>query len=175
MFAWYKLLQLVIPLCCACVQSLQSCLTLCHTMDHSLSGSSFHWILQARILEWTAMPSSRGSSWPRDRTHISWVSYIASRIYTAEPPGKPSNEWVSKSCSVESVSLWPCGLYPARFFCPRDSPGKNTGVDSHTLLQRIFPTQGLNPCCLCLLCWQACSSLLSHCGSLKQWVYTALL
>ena len=44
----------------------QSCLTLCDTMDCSLSGSSVHGILQARILEWVAMPSSRSSSWPRD-------------------------------------------------------------------------------------------------------------
>ena len=43
-------------------------------MDRSLPGSSVHWILQARILEWVAMPSSRGSPWPRDPT---WVSYIA--------------------------------------------------------------------------------------------------
>ena len=39
-------------------QSLQSCLTLCDPMDHSLLGSSVHGVLQARILEWVAMPSS---------------------------------------------------------------------------------------------------------------------
>ena len=44
-----------------CAKSLQSCLTLCNTMDCSLSGSSVHGILQARILEWVAIPSSRGS------------------------------------------------------------------------------------------------------------------
>ena len=44
-------------------------------MDCSLPGSSVHLILQARILEWVAMPSSRGSSWPRDRTHV--VSYVS--------------------------------------------------------------------------------------------------
>ena len=38
-----------------------------------------------------------------------------------------------------------------------DSPGKNTGVDCHALLQGIFLTQGSNPCLLCLLHWQACS------------------
>ena len=43
-------------------------------MDCSLSGSSVHGILQARILEWVAMPFSRGSSQPRDQT---WVSRIA--------------------------------------------------------------------------------------------------
>ena len=45
-----------------CARSLQSCLTLCHPMDCSPPGSSVHEILQARILEWGAMPSSRGSS-----------------------------------------------------------------------------------------------------------------
>ena len=53
--------------------SLQSCLTLCCPVDYSVSGFSVHGILQARILGWVAMPSSRGSSWPRDRTHISYV------------------------------------------------------------------------------------------------------
>ena len=54
--------------CHVCAQSLQSCLTLCNPMNCSPSGSSVHGILQARILEWVAMPSSSGSSWPRDRT-----------------------------------------------------------------------------------------------------------
>ena len=46
----------------------QSCLTLCNPMDCSLPGSSVHGILQARILEWVAMPFSTGSSQPRDQT-----------------------------------------------------------------------------------------------------------
>ena len=41
--------------------------------------------------------------------------------------------------------IQPRGLYPARLLCPWDSPGQNTGVGSHSLLQGIFPTQGLNP------------------------------
>ena len=49
---------------CACAQSLHLCPTLCDTMDSSLPGSSLHGILQARILEWVAMPSSRGSPKP---------------------------------------------------------------------------------------------------------------
>ena len=44
------------------VKLLQSCLTLCNPMDGSLQASSVHGILQARILEWVAMPSSKGSS-----------------------------------------------------------------------------------------------------------------
>ena len=45
------------------------------------------------------------------------------------------------SRSVVSASLWPHGLLPASLLCPWDSPGKNTGVGSHFLLQGIFPTQ----------------------------------
>ena len=49
----------------------QSCTTLCDPMDCSPPGSSVHGILQARILEWIAMPSSRGSSQSRDWTQVS--------------------------------------------------------------------------------------------------------
>ena len=63
--------------------------SLCHPMDCNPLGSSVHGILQARILEWVAMPSSRGSSRPRGQTCISWGSCIAGRFFTAEPPGKP--------------------------------------------------------------------------------------
>ena len=58
---------------------LQSCLTLCDPMECSLPGSSVHRILQARILEWVAIPFSRGSSQPRGQT---WVSCIAGRFLT---------------------------------------------------------------------------------------------
>ena len=51
----------------------QSCPTLCNTMDCSPPGSSVHGILQARILERVAMPSSGGSSQPRDRTQVSLI------------------------------------------------------------------------------------------------------
>jgi len=49
-----------------------------------------------------------------------------------------------------------------RLLYPWDSPGKNTGVGCHALLQGIFPIQGSNPC---LLHWQVDSLLLSHKGS----------
>ena len=52
---------------------------------YSPLGSSVHGILQARILDWVAMPFSRGSSRPRDWT---WVFCIAGRFFTTEPPGK---------------------------------------------------------------------------------------
>ena len=53
--------------------------------------------------------------------------------------------------SVRSYSLRPHGLQPARLLGPWDSPGKNSGVGCHALVQGIFPTQGLNPHPLCLL------------------------
>ena len=59
------------------------------TLWTSLPGSSTHGILQARILEWVAMPSSKGSSWPRNQTWVSCGSCIAGRFFTAELPGKP--------------------------------------------------------------------------------------
>ena len=55
---------------------LQSCSTLCDPMDYGLPGCSVLWILQARILEQVSMLSYRVSSWPRDQTHISYVSCI---------------------------------------------------------------------------------------------------
>ena len=48
--------------------------SLCDPVDCSLPGSSVHGILQARILEWVAMPFSRGSSQPRDRTQVSCMA-----------------------------------------------------------------------------------------------------
>ena len=50
----------------------------------------------------------------------------------------------SVSHSVMSDSLRPHGLLPTRLLCPWNSPGKNTGVGSHSLLQGIFLTQGSN-------------------------------
>ena len=58
----------------------QSCLTLCDPMDCSPPGFSVHGILQAGILEWRAIPFSRGFSQPRDQT---WVSHSAGRFFTA--------------------------------------------------------------------------------------------
>ena len=63
-------------------QSFQSCLTLYNPTDSSPPGSSVHKILQARILEWVALPSSRGSSRPRDQSCVSCVSRIAGRFFT---------------------------------------------------------------------------------------------
>ena len=72
------------------------------------------------------------------------------------------------SHSIMSYSLQSYGLYPAGFLCPWDSPGMNTRLGCHFLLQEIFPTQGLNPCILCLLHWQAGSLPLVPSGKPKE-------
>ena len=61
---------------------LQSCLTLCDHMDSSPPGSSVHGILLARILEWVAMPSSRGSSCPQDRTWVFMSTALVGGFFT---------------------------------------------------------------------------------------------
>ena len=70
-----------------CVLSHFSCVQLCETLWTVARQTPLPMgVLQARILEWVAMPSSRESSRPRDRTLI---SCMASGFFTAEPPGKP--------------------------------------------------------------------------------------
>ena len=65
-----------------CAKSPQLCLTHCNPMSCSPPDSSVHRILQARILEWIAMTSSRGSSWPRHWTLISYVCFMVGRFFT---------------------------------------------------------------------------------------------
>ena len=94
----------------ACMLSwLQLCPTLCNPMDCSPPGSSVHGILQARILEWIAMPSSRASSQPRDWT---WVSHISGGFFTT------SATWEAQGKVQDSAFLtgpqvvqccWPTG------------------------------------------------------------------
>ena len=124
---------------CICVCA-QSCLTLCHPMDCSQPGSSVHGILQARILEWVSIFFSRGSSWPRDWTHDSWVSCFAGRFLITMPPGTPTpGDLPNSGIKPRSPALQAESL-------PAEPPGKpkNTGVGSLSLLQKIFQTQELN-------------------------------
>ena len=81
-------INFIITACC-CVLSHFSCVWLCNSMDCSPPGSSIPDILQARILEWVAMASSRGSSSPRDQTHVSYVSCIGRWVLYHWLPGNP--------------------------------------------------------------------------------------
>ena len=87
-----------------CAKSLQLHLILCDPMDHSLPGSSVPEILQARILEWVAVPSSRGSSQSRDWIHVScFLQWEAGSLLV--PPGKP--EWRPEMLFAHSTMYTP--------------------------------------------------------------------
>ena len=72
---------------------------------------------------------------------------------------------VSQSC----LTLGDAVDYSPRLLCPWNCPGKNTGMGSHFLLEGILLTQGLNPCLLPLLNWQADSLPLCPQGIIKNW------
>ena len=97
------------------------------------------------------MPFSRGSSRPRDRTR---VSCIAGRFFTISATRKQrgletplqvtdlnveTNAWCQLALDLDGLSR--VRLCPNRLYSPWDSPGQNTGVGCHALLQGIFPTQ----------------------------------
>ena len=99
---------------CIHAKSLQSCPTLCGPMDYCPPGSSVHGILQARILEWVAMPSCKESSWPRDRTQ---VSCIAGRFFypwtTYEAHGNHREGQIRENVPLKIDSIgktWTCSM-----------------------------------------------------------------
>ena len=89
---------------CMRAKSLQPRLTLCDPRDCSPPGFSVCGLLQARVLEWVAMPSSRGSSQLRDRT---WVSCFAGRFFTV---------WATREDpSLIILNIFPCGYLPSMY------------------------------------------------------------
>ena len=119
---------------CMSAKSLQSCPILCNLMEYSPPVSLVHGILQARIPEWVAIPFSRGSSQPRDWTHVSlcllhwqvgslplappesptaWLEGWNSQP-SPQPPGRrqalkvesiPSGQWLNQACLCCEASV----------------------------------------------------------------------
>ena len=87
-------------------KSLQLCPPLCNSMDCSPPGSSVHEILQGRRLEWVAMPFSKGSSWPRHQTHVSWVSCIGRWVLSHKRHlGRTGGLISSVKCSIRRIII----------------------------------------------------------------------
>ena len=101
--------------------------------------------------------SSGTRSWPRKNFPLLPPFYFCRLLVTCTVQQWQLCESESESRSVVSDSVWPRGLH-----APWNSPGQNTGVGSLSLLQGIFPTQGLNPG---LLHCRQILYLLSHKGS----------
>ena len=106
------------------VKVAQSCLILCDPLDYSLSGSCAHRILQARILEWVAVPFSRRCSQPRYQTQ---VSHIAGGFFTIWATSEDQLIYKADS-QIQKTNLWLSG--------EKEGRGINweTGIDIYTLL-----------------------------------------
>ena len=103
---------------CVCAKSLQLCLTLCDPMDCSPPGSSVHGTLQARILEWVAMPFSRGLSWPRIEPTSLMSPALAGEFFTA------STTWEAQL--IRTYCIQHRELYSTLIWWPKwkGNPGK---------------------------------------------------
>ena len=112
---WKNETELISYTMCVHPKLLQLYLTYYDAMDCSPPASSVHGILKARILEWVAIFSSRGSSQPRDQTFFSWSSCIAGRFFTTEPQEKPHfnvicGNWLKMYKRLKIISL-KCATY----------------------------------------------------------------
>ena len=101
------------------------CALLCLTLlwPHR-PGFPIHGIFLARILEWVAISSCRGSSWPRDWTHVELTSSaLASRFFTTESSGNPSykilnlDNWGSRYVCIVVIGILELIEIPSNIFC----------------------------------------------------------
>ena len=129
---------------------LQSCPALCDPMDCCLPGSSVHGILQARTLEWVAIPSSRRISWPRDQTCVFFVSCTGRQvpyqwchdtwIESLKTPEK-DNGTLAASCSCNAVV---CRIVPS---CPVTGNSNRSSLEMVIIIANHFCVSS------CVWCW----------------------
>ena len=128
-----------------CVLVAQSSPTLCDPKDWwtpSPPDYSVRGILQARILEWAAILFSRGSSWPRGLNP--GLLHCRPDSLPSEPPGKPKvKALVAQQCPTLCNRM--DYMWLSKLLWPWNSPRKNTGVGSHSLLLENLPDPGIEP------------------------------
>ena len=135
----------------------QSCLTLGNPMVCSLPGSSVHRVFQARILEWVAMPSSKGSSQPRNWTTSLGSPALAGGFITTESPGgfitteSPGKHLLLLSlCKFTTFPSPPTkGFLPTVPFIPYSLPASSLRdvTDKVSAISLGFPSWFLDGCC----------------------------
>ena len=117
---------------------LQSRLTLCDPMDYNLAGSSVHGFLQARVLEWVAMPSTRGSSRPRDQSLSSGSPVSVAGLFPPLPPEVPLYRVALKLATLFALLVYSgtlsvrklaMSLVRACVLCPGSSQVASVTVD----------------------------------------------
>ena len=133
----------------------QSCPTLCDPMDCSLPGFSVHGTLQARGLEWAAISSSRGSSWPSNWTHVSCISCLGRQIlyHWAKAMAFPVvmygyESWTIKEAEHQRIGTFELWCWRRLLRVPRTTRRSNQSI-----LKEISPEYSLEGLMLKLKLW----------------------
>ena len=115
-------------------------------MDREAWRAAVHGVAKSltRLSDWTELNWTNACTYVCAHIYVFMYTCYYLYTYTSIYIGIYIYESESASCSVMSNSLWPHGLQPARLCCPWNSPGKNTGVGSHSLFWVIFLTQESN-------------------------------
>ena len=113
------------------------------SFSFNISPSNQHPGLISFKADWLEPLSVQGTLKSLLQHHSSKASILRCSVFFIVQFSHPYMT-TGKSHSVMSNSLRPNELYSARFLCPWDSPGKNTGMGSHSLFQGIFPIEGSN-------------------------------
>ena len=133
------ILECVFVCVCVCVCA-QSCLILCNPTDYTQPSSSVHGISQARTLEWVAISSSRGSSQPKDQTHISCSFCIGRQILYHWAIWDPLRMWTMYRLVTFSLDKY---FFSAQLFIQVVIP--NTCEQMCLALLMLIKTTNLSP------------------------------
>ena len=129
---------------------LQFCLTLCDPMDWSPLGSSVQGIVQTRILEWVAIPFSRGSSRPRDQIQVSCIAGRFFTIWATKEPNKcPDKKRYQRADSLSEGK--PCEHTGKRWLCTNQeeiSYQEPTLCALWSQISSLLNCEKINSCCL---------------------------